>query len=35
MSAPHLGKSTTAKTTLPAFAPISIAYAVFLHTSET
>ena len=35
LSAPYLGKSTTAKTMLPAFAPISIAYGVFLHTSET
>ena len=29
-SAPYLGNSTLAKTTLPAFAAISIAYAVFL-----
>ena len=35
LSAPHLGKSTTANTMLPAFAPISHAYGVFLHTSET
>ena len=35
LSTPCLGKSTTAKTTLLFFAPISIVFAVFLHTSET
>ena len=34
-SAPYLGNSTLAKTTLPAFASISIAYAEFLHTPQT
>ena len=34
LSAPYLGKSTAAKTMGAAFASISHAYAVFLHTSE-
>ena len=34
-SAPYLGNSTLAKTTLPVFVAISIAYAVFLHTPQT
>ena len=35
VSAPYLGKSTTAKTMVPGFASISHGYADFLHTSET
>ena len=34
VSAPYLGKSTTAKTMVTVFAPISVVYAEFLHTSE-
>ena len=34
MSAPYLGNSTLAKTVVAAFASISVAYGVFLHTSE-
>ena len=35
LSTPYLGKSTLAKTMVTVFAPISHAYGVFLHTSET
>ena len=35
LSAPYLGNSTTAKTMVTAFASISVAYAEFLHTSES
>ena len=35
VSTPYLGNSTTAKTMVAAFASISHAYGVFLHTCET